>query len=93
MARGDATIDGYLSYLRDVRRLSPNTIESYARDLVGLTAFAERKGQSVESLTLHDLEAFARHLMSAGLSPRSVARAIACVRGYYRFLLLEQTHR
>ncbi len=90
MARGDATIDGYLSYLRDVRRLSPNTIESYARDLVGLAAFAEKKGQPVEALTLHDLEAFARHLMSAGLSPRSVARAIACTRGYYRFLLLEQ---
>ena len=80
MARGDATIDGYLSYLRDVRRLSPNTIESYARDLVGLAAFAEKKRQPVEALTLHDLEAFARHLMSAGLSPRSVARAIACTR-------------
>ena len=90
MARGDATIDGYISYLRDVRRLSPNTIESYARDLVSLAAFAEKKGQPVESLTLHDLEAFARHLMSAGLSPRSAARAIACTRGYYRFLLLEQ---
>ena len=79
MARGDATIDGYLSYLRDVRRMSPNTIESYARDLVALAAFAEKKGQPVEALTLRDLEAFARQLMSAGLSPRSVARAIACI--------------
>ncbi len=28
--------------------------------------------------------------MSTGLSPRSVARTIACIRGYYRFLLLEK---
>ena len=34
------TIDSYLAYLRDVRRMSPNTIESYARDLAGLAAFA-----------------------------------------------------
>jgi integrase/recombinase XerD len=89
MARADATIDGYIAYLRDVRRLSTNTIESYARDLASLATFAEKTQQPVESLTLQDLEAFARHLMSAGLSPRSVARVIACTRGFYRFLLLE----
>jgi integrase/recombinase XerD len=85
-----ASIDSYLSYLRDVRRMSPNTVVSYARDLTGLAEFAEKKGRDVEGLDRRDLEAFARHLMSAGLSPRSVARAIACVRGYYRFLLLEK---
>jgi integrase/recombinase XerD len=89
MAPADATIDGYITYLRDVRRLSINTIESYARDLASLAAFAENRQQSVEALTLQDLEAFARHMMSASLSPRSVARAIACTRGFYRFLLLE----
>ena len=83
-------IDTYLGYLRDVRRLSPNTIESYARDLAGLAAFAEKKGCAVEALERRDLEAYARTLMAGGLSPRSVARAIACVRGYYRFLLLEK---
>jgi site-specific recombinase XerC len=40
-------IDTYLSYLRDVRRMSPNTIESYARDLAGLAAFAEKLGRDV----------------------------------------------
>jgi integrase/recombinase XerD len=90
MAAGDATIDAYLSYLRDVRRLSANTIESYARDLTMLAAFAEKKARPVESLDRRDLEAFARHLMTGGLSPRSVARTIACTRGYYRFLLLEK---
>ena len=33
-------IDTYLGYLRDVRRMSPNTLESYARDLAQLAAFA-----------------------------------------------------
>jgi integrase/recombinase XerD len=82
--------DVYLDYLRDVRRMSPNTISSYARDLGALTAFASGKKCAVESLDRRDLEAFARHLMTTGLAPRSVARAVACVRGFYRFLLLEK---
>ena len=85
-----ATIDSYITYLRDVRRMSPNTVVSYARDLAVLAAFADRKERAVESLDRRELEAFARQLMSSGLSPRSVARAIACIRGYFRFMLLEK---
>ena len=83
-------IDTYISYLRDVRRVSPNTVESYARDLSALGSFAEARGTSVEELERRDLEAFVRSLMTQGLSPRSVARSVACVRGFYRFLALER---
>src|SRR5262249_44012178 len=68
----------------------PNTIESYARDLAALAGYASKAHRTVESLDRRDLEAFARQLMSAGLSPRSVARTIACVRGFFRFLLGEK---
>ena len=83
-------IDGYLAYLRDVRRLSANTLESYARDLGQLGAFAEQHQRPVESLDRKDLEAFVRSLMGSGLSPRSVARAVATVRGFYKFITAEQ---
>jgi integrase/recombinase XerD len=83
-------IDTYVSYLRDVRRVATNTVESYARDLAALAAFAEKRGVSVETLERRDLEAFVRSLMTSGLSPRSVARTVACVRGFYRFVALER---
>ncbi len=83
-------IDAYLTHLQVERRLAPNTIESYARDLAQLADFAERAGKPLEALGRQDLEAFARRLMTAGLSPRSVARAVACVRGFYRFLVLDK---
>jgi integrase/recombinase XerD len=83
-------IDGYLEYLAGVRRMSPNTIESYARDLAALAAFAEQRKTDVDALVRKDLEAFVRHLMVSGLAPRSVARAVACVRGYYRFVAVER---
>jgi integrase/recombinase XerD len=86
----DAAIDQYVAYLRDVRRMSPNTVESYARDLGALASFAAARKREVAALERHDLEAFVRHLMSSGLSPRSVARTVACVRGFYRFVAVER---
>lgn len=83
-------IDQYLTYLRDVRRMSPNTVESYARDLSALAEFAAKHRRGVDTLERKDLEAFVRGLMSSGLAPRSVARAVACIRGFYRFVTVEQ---
>ena len=73
-----------------MRRVSPNTVESYARDLGALAGFAEARETPVDELDCRALEAFVRSLMTQGLSPRSVARSVACVRGFYRFLSLER---
>ncbi len=83
-------IDAYLAYLQGVRRLSANTIESYARDLAALAGFAAEREVDVAALGRKDLEAFVRGLMTAGLSPRSVARAVACMRGFYRYVAVER---
>jgi integrase/recombinase XerD len=90
IAMSGTTIDGYLAYLRDVRRMSPNTVESYARDLAALAAFAETRQRDPAALDRHELDGFVRHLMASGLAPRSTARAVACVRGFYKFLAVEQ---
>jgi integrase/recombinase XerD len=89
-AGGPAMIETYLTYLRDVRRVAQNTLESYARDLAALQAFADARTRPVESLDRHELEAFVREMMTRGLSPRSVARTVASVRGFFRFVALEQ---
>ena len=82
-------LDRYLDHLRVERRLAANTVESYARDLGRLAAFARDGGRSLASLSRPELEAFVRHLLSEGLSPRSAARAVASTRGFYRFLVRE----
>jgi integrase/recombinase XerD len=83
-------IDAYLDHLRVERRLAEHSLESYARDLAGLAAFAAGEGRAVESLDAGALEAFVRQQMARGLSPRSVARAVAAIRGFYRFLVLDR---
>jgi integrase/recombinase XerD len=82
-------IDAYLSHLTVERRLAANTVESYARDLQLLAQFTAARNIAVEALSRQELEALVRDLMAEGRSPRSVARAVACFRGFYRFLMLD----
>ena len=82
-------VDAYLTHLEVERRLASNSVESYARDLVLLADFAAGRGTAPHMLARPDLEELVRQLMSEGRSPRSVARAIACYRGFYRFLVVD----
>jgi integrase/recombinase XerD len=84
-------IDAYLDHLRVERRLADLSIDSYARDLQALSAFAAAAGVPIDQLDRRALERFVRG-SAPGLSPRSVARQVAAVRGFYRFLVLNR-HR
>jgi integrase/recombinase XerD len=83
-------IDAFLNHLRAERRLAGHTVESYGRDLTSLARYAAGEGRAIEALDRRALEAYVRHQMSSGLSPRSVARSIAAIRGFYRFLVLDR---
>jgi len=83
-------VDAYLDHLRVERRLARHTLESYARDLSALAAYADAAGRPIERLDRASLEEFVRRQMTRGLAPRSVARAVAAVRGFYRFLVVDR---
>jgi integrase/recombinase XerD len=83
-------IASYLDHLRVERRLSGHTLESYGRDLAGLAAFAAGADRRLEDLDRKALDAFVQQQRTRGQSPRSVARTVAAVRGFYRFLVLDR---
>ena len=82
-------VDSYLEHLRIERRLAAPTLEGYARDLASLDRFAAAAGTTLAALDRAGLEGFVRQQMASGLSPRSVARSVAAVRGFYRYLVLD----
>jgi integrase/recombinase XerD len=85
-----ALVDAYLTHLRVERRLADHTLESYSRDLQRLGEFAAALEKPIQQLDRRNLEGFVDGLMNEGLSPRSVARMVAAVRGFYRFAVLAQ---
>src|SRR5881392_2725402 len=83
-------VNAYLDHLRVERRLADHTLENYARDLGVLAAYAAGAGRTVETLDRQALERVVRNQRTRGLSPRSTARLVASVRGFYRFLVLDR---
>jgi integrase/recombinase XerC len=81
-------LDGFLSHLENERRVSRHTSDAYRRDLSGLRAFAEEKrGASVDvaGLDVYLLRGWLGGL-SRTLAPTSVARKVAALRTFYRYL-------
>jgi integrase/recombinase XerD len=85
-----ASIEAFLDHLRVARRLAPLTLDSYRRDLVLLARDAAGAGRAIEAYDLGGLEAFVRDLMTRGYAPRSVARLVAALRGFYKFLVIDR---
>ncbi|MEA2604057.1 MAG: integrase/recombinase XerD [Acidobacteriota bacterium] len=77
-------LDRYLESLAVERGLSQNTVSGYRLDLMRLGEWlAKRGGNDLLGATPADLSAHMRDLQQKGLSPRSSARALSALRGFY----------
>ena len=83
-------VAAFLMHLEKERNVSPNTLKAYGRDCSEFVAFLTQyygggswTWQGVDRLAMRG---FLARLNKRGLSKRSIARALAAVRGFYRYL-------
>jgi integrase/recombinase XerC len=77
----------FLDYLRDVRQLSPHTLDNYRRDLASLQAWADRQQRvRAEQLDEADIRAWASQLHRRGLAGSSIQRSLSAVRSLFNYL-------
>lgn len=87
----DRAVDLYVEHLKVERNLAANTLESYSRDLARLCAFLSDRGHAgVDAVSAAELTDYLLSLADAGLSPRSRARALVAIRGWFRFLVADR---
>ncbi len=81
----------YLRYLKDERRYSPATLDSYQRDLLQFIDFINAVNVTdccdVDSLHVRN---YAGSRRRRGISARSLHRSLSAIRGFYTFLQREQ---
>jgi integrase/recombinase XerD len=80
----------FQAFLRVEKGLSTNSIQAYIRDVAKLKAFAERSGQDMANLDQDAVGGWMQELREEGLSARSISRALAAARGFFRFLLADR---
>lgn len=81
----------YLENQRTVRRLSPHTIESYARDLQGFIEYLDQNKIKFNGTFLPDwLESYIQQKSKSETSNRSLVRMISSVRSFIKFLMKEK---
>lgn len=78
----------YLDYLAVEKGLAKNSLNSYATDLRKFGEWLDER--PLERVKRQDIVRYFQSQRSAGISARSVARALAALRGFFRFLVREK---
>jgi integrase/recombinase XerD len=80
----------YLAYLRVEKGLRPLSCEAYQRDLRQFSEYLEGEHLSLIAVRHPQVAGFLEHLKRHGVESRSAARKLSCLRGFYRWLLLDK---
>jgi tyrosine recombinase XerC len=87
-------LDGFLRYCTDVRRLSMNTAEAYAKDVNQFADFladqwGEDRAYDWASVDYRTIRRFLAHLSRQKYSRSSMGRKLSALRSFFRYLLNE----
>ena len=82
-------INKYLDYLKYNKNYSDKTIKNYKLDLKDYFHFLEQESLNYQEVTYEDLRYLFKHFESLKLSNKSIRRHISSIKGFYRYLTLE----
>jgi integrase/recombinase XerD len=83
----DELLNKFLNYLAVEKGRARNTVDSYERDLRKYLVFMAAKNP--DDIAQADTVAFLSRLASEGIATPSIARCLAAVRGFHKYLLID----
>ncbi len=83
-------LQDYGTYLRVEKGLRPLTCEAYLSDLRIFAEFLEGRNALLLTACEADVAGLLEHLRKHGIDARSSARKLSCLRGFYKWLLLDR---
>src|ERR1700723_2400430 len=84
------TVREYVAYLRVEKGLRPASCEAYRRDLEQFAEHVEGRDGLLVGATQGDVSGFMEGLRGHAVESRSIARKLSCLRGFYRWLLMDK---
>ena len=80
----------YISYLENIRHLSPATVKAYSGDIAEFISFMEESGLSVTNPDRNSGRRYVAHLSKKGFDARSINRKISALRKFYDYKIREK---
>ena len=83
----EKTLDGFITYLHNVKKKSENTVLSYNRDLTKFIKYLRtNKITSLDKVEEKDLEKYIKELNDNGFKSATVSRNIASLKAFFHYL-------
>jgi len=86
-SKDDALVDAYLAHLKVERGLTPNSLDSYGRDLMQFRQSLAEAGVKLRSVQTVHIASYLIERAESGVSARSQARYLSALRGLFAFLV------
>lgn len=80
----------FVVYLRVEKGMRPATCEAYRRDLEQFAEHLEQRDGLLLGARQADVSGFMEGMRGHGVESRSIARKLSCLRGFYRWLLMDK---
>lgn len=86
----EKAIEGFVSYLHNVKKTSDNTELSYRRDLSKVQQFMREQGVTeIDKVTVTNLNAYILYLEKQKFAAATISRNIASIKAFYHYLYKE----
>ena len=82
----DKQVTFFLDFIRDEKKLSDNTLQSYQRDIIQYMQYIDNNRLNFYKVKDENIKDYLRHLEELNKKPSTISRNLASIRAFYQFL-------
>lgn len=82
----DKQVELFLEFIRDEKKLSDNTLQSYQRDIVQYMKYIDNNRLNFYKVKEEDIRKYFKHLEELNKKASTISRNLASIRAFYQFL-------
>lgn len=80
-------INSFLEFIKDDKKLSENTLQSYKRDIVQFEQYVNNNRINYQKITDEEMKKYFDYLQESGKKTSTISRNVASIRSFYQFLV------
>ena len=80
-------INNFLEFLKNDKKLSENTLQSYRRDIVQNEEYISKKNTDYLNVESEDIGSYLKYLQKSNKKSSTISRSLASIRSFYQYLL------